>query len=90
MEHAHMAKYIVKATIQTLEKGKKLVLKPGAEPQEVPKGLVKELLAKSLIEEVALLARLRRPMPTRVPAAPATTTRATEHEQRFRPTHAAR
>ncbi len=48
-----MAKYIVKATIQTLEKGKKLVLKPGAEPQEVPKGLVKELLGKGLIEEVA-------------------------------------
>lgn len=48
-----MAKYIVKATIQTLEKGKKLVLKPSAEPQEVPKGLVKELLGKGLIEEVA-------------------------------------
>ena len=46
-----MAKYIVKATIQTLEKGKKLVIKPSAEPQEVPKALVKELLGKGLIVE---------------------------------------
>lgn len=46
-----MAKYIVKATIQTLEKGKKLVIKPSTEPQEVPKALVKELLGKGLIVE---------------------------------------
>jgi hypothetical protein len=47
-----MAKFIVNTTIQTLDKaGKKLVIERSAEPQDIPAGLVKELLARGTIEE---------------------------------------
>lgn len=43
-------KFIVNTTIQTRDKaGKKVVIARSAEPQEVPAGLVKELLAKGVI-----------------------------------------
>jgi hypothetical protein len=50
-----MAKqFIVKTTVQSRDgKGKKILLKSGSVPQEVPSNLVKELLARGAIEEVA-------------------------------------
>ncbi|GEM_PF-5850867 len=46
--------YIVKTTIRGIEKkgGKVVVIKSGPAPQEVPAGLVKELLERGAIEEV--------------------------------------
>lgn len=49
-----MAKqYIVKTTVHGLAKagGKKVVIKSSPEPQDVPSGLVKELLERGVIEE---------------------------------------
>lgn len=47
-----MAKFIVNTTIQTRDKGgKKVVIERSAEPQDIPAGLVKELLARGTIEE---------------------------------------
>jgi len=49
-----MAKqYIVKTTVHGLVKagGKKVVIKSSPEPQDVPSGLVKELLERGVIEE---------------------------------------
>lgn len=46
-----MAKYIVNTTIQGRDKGgKKFVIPRSSEPQDIPSGLVKELLARSAIE----------------------------------------
>lgn len=46
--------YIVKTTIRGVEKkgGKIVVIKSGPAPQDVPAGLVKELLERGAIEEV--------------------------------------
>lgn len=49
-----MAKqYIVKTTVHAIPKAgaKKVVIKSGPEPQEVPASLVKELLERGVIEE---------------------------------------
>lgn len=49
-----MAKqYIVKTTVHGIPKvgGKKVVIKSSPEPQDVPSGLVKELLDRGVIEE---------------------------------------
>lgn len=48
-----MAKqFIVKTTVQSRDgKGKKILLKSGSVPQEVPSNLVKELLARGAIED---------------------------------------
>lgn len=47
-----MAKFIVNTTIQTRDKaGKKVVIPRSPEPQDIPAGLVKELLARGAIEE---------------------------------------
>lgn len=48
-----MAKqYIVNTTIQTRDKGKKVVIPRSPLPRDVPAGLVKELLANGAITDV--------------------------------------
>lgn len=57
-----MAKqHIVKTTIHGIPKegGKKVVIRSSPEPQDVPSALVKELLARGVIEEAGATAKAK-------------------------------
>lgn len=55
-------KYIVTTTIQGRDNGgKKVVIPRSPEPQDIPSGLVKELLARGVIEEPKGLSTAKKP-----------------------------